>query len=139
MRIARRTLLTSMIASVAAPAVFRGARASATSVGLKLHHFFSSVSCGHDRFLVPWVRKVEAESAGRIRIDIFPSMQLGGAPAQLFDQARDGFADIVWAMPGSTPGRFAQDRGVRTAVRRLAPGVGQFTGDPGLRRGESSG
>ena len=108
MRIARRTLLTSMIASVAAPAVFRGARASATSVGLKLHHFFSSVSCGHDRFLVPWVRKVEAESAGRIRIDIFPSMQLGGAPAQLFDQARDGFADIVWAMPGSTPGRFAR-------------------------------
>ena len=35
-------------------------------------------------------------------------MQLGGAPAQLFDQARDGFADMVWAMSGNTPGRFAR-------------------------------
>ena len=57
-------------------------------------------------FLAPWARKVEAESGGRIRIDIFPSMQLGGAPAQLFDQARDGAVDIVWAAPSLTPGRF---------------------------------
>ena len=33
-------------------------------------------------------------------------MQLGGAPPQLFDQARDGVADIVWTLPGNTPGRF---------------------------------
>ncbi len=33
-------------------------------------------------------------------------MQLGGAPAQLFDQAREGTADIVWAVPANTPGRF---------------------------------
>ncbi len=33
-------------------------------------------------------------------------MQLGGAPAQLFDQLRDGTADIVWAAPSHTPGRF---------------------------------
>jgi TRAP-type transport system periplasmic protein len=108
MRLARRTLLASMMASVAAPAVLRLAPADAPQVTLKLHHFFSSVSSGHNKFLAPWARKVEAESAGRIRIDIFPSMQLGGAPAQLFDQARDGLADIVWAVPGSTPGRFAK-------------------------------
>ena len=108
MRLTRRTLLTSMMASVAAPAVLRLARADAPQVTLKLHHFFSAVSSGHNKFLAPWARKVEAELAGRIRIDIFPSMQLGGAPAQLFDQARDGLADIVWAMPASTPGRFAK-------------------------------
>ncbi len=108
MRLARRTLLASMMAAVAAPAVLRRARAAAPQVALKLHHFFSSVSSGHDRFLAPWARKVEAESGGRIRIDIFPSMQLGGAPAQLFDQAREGLADIVWAVPGNTPGRFAK-------------------------------
>ena len=108
MRLARRTLLASMMASVASPAVLRLARADAPQVTLKLHHFFSAVSSGHNKFLAPWARKVEAESAGRIRIDIFPSMQLGGAPAQLFDQARDGLADIVWAMPASTPGRFAR-------------------------------
>ena len=108
MRLARRTLLASMMATVAAPAVLRLARADAPAVMFKLHHYFSSVSGGHERFLAPWARKVEAESAGRIRIDIFPSMQLGGAPAQLLDQARDGLADIVWAVPSSTPGRFAK-------------------------------
>lgn len=106
MRIARRTVLTSMTALLAGPAVLRGTRADAPQVTLKLHHFFSSVSCAHVQFLAPWARKVEAEAGGRIRIDIFPSMQLGGAPAQLFDQARDGLADIVWAVPGTTPGRF---------------------------------
>jgi len=73
---------------------------------LKLHHSFSAVSAVHDKFLSPWARKVEADSGGRIRIDIFPSMQLGGAPAALFDQARDGDAEIVWASPRQTPGRF---------------------------------
>ena len=108
MRSGRRTFLTSFAAAVAAPAVLRFARADTAQVALKLHHFFSSVSGAHGQFLAPWARKVEAELGGRIRIDIFPSMQLGGAPAQLFDQARDGFADIVWAVPGNTPGRFAK-------------------------------
>ena len=108
MRLARRTFLASMLASAASPAIVRRARAEARPVTLKLHHFFSAVSSAHQKFLAPWARKVEADSGGRIRIDIFPSMQLGGAPAQLFDQARDGLADIVWAMPGATPGRFAK-------------------------------
>ena len=33
-------------------------------------------------------------------------MQLGGTPPQLYDQARDGVADLVWTLPGNTPGRF---------------------------------
>ncbi len=94
------------MAWLAAPAVLRLARADAPPLTLKLHHFFSSVSSGHDKFLAPWARQVEADSGGRLRIDIFPSMQLGGAPAALFDQARDGDADIVWTAPHLTPGRF---------------------------------
>ena len=106
MRWTRRTLVASTLATMAAPAILRLARADAPQVTLKLHHYFSAVSAGHEKFLAPWARKVEADSAGRIRIELFPSMQLGGAPAQLFDQARDGIADIVWAVPGSMPGRF---------------------------------
>jgi TRAP-type C4-dicarboxylate transport system substrate-binding protein len=106
MRVARRTVLASAMACLAAPAVMRLARADAPPITLKLHHFFSSVSSGHDRFLAPWARQIEADSGRRLRIDIFPSMQLGGAPAALFDQARDGDADIVWAAPSLTPGRF---------------------------------
>jgi TRAP-type C4-dicarboxylate transport system substrate-binding protein len=105
MRLARRTFLASMAVSLFSPPVLRYARADAP-VTLKLHHYFSAVSCGHAKFLAPWARKVEADSGDRIRIEIFPSMQLGGAPAQLLDQVRDGAADIVWAAPSSTPERF---------------------------------
>ena len=98
--------MASVAASLAAPAVMRLARADVAPITLKLHHAFSAVSSVHEKFLAPWARKIEAEANGRLRIDIFPSMELGGAPAQLFDQARDGAADIVWTAPGLTPGRF---------------------------------
>ena len=106
MRIARRTFLASSIGTAVAPAIMRLARADTPPTTLKLHHAFSSVSSVHEKFIAPWARKVEAESGGRIRIDLFPSMQLGGAPAALFDQARDGSADIVFAAPSLTPARF---------------------------------
>jgi TRAP-type transport system periplasmic protein len=108
MRVARRTFLASTMASVAAPAVMRVAFADAPQFSLKLHHAFSSVSSAHDKFLAPWARQIEAQSGGRVRIDLFPSMQLGGAPADLFDQARDGVVDIAWAQPSNTPGRFSK-------------------------------
>ena len=108
MRIARRTFLTSSIGTAVAPAILRLARADTPPITLKLHHSFSAVSGVHDKFLVPWARKVETDAGGRVRVDIFPSMQLGGAPAALFDQARDGSADIVWTAPSLTPGRFTK-------------------------------
>ena len=108
MAVGRRAVLASAAASLATPALLRLTRADAAlpHVTLKLHHAFSSVSCLHTNFLAPWARQVEEQSAGRIRIDIYPSMALGGQPAELFDQARDGIVDIVWAMPCETPGRF---------------------------------
>jgi len=102
----RRRLLTLGAAVLAAPAALRTPRAQAQEVTLRLHHFLPAVSNVHRFFLQPWVRKVEQESGGRLRIQIFPAMQLGGAPPQLYDQARDGVADIIWTLPGNTPGRF---------------------------------
>ncbi len=107
MRVARRAFLASIAASIAAPAVLRRAAADAP-IALKLHHSFSAVSGAHERFLVPWARKVESEAQGRIRVDIFPSMQLGGSPARLYDQVRDGMTDLAWLLPSNTPGRFAK-------------------------------
>ena len=108
MGIARRTFLASSIGTAIAPAIVRVACADTPPITLKLHHAFSAVSGVHDKFLLPWARKIETESGGRLHVDIFPSMQLGGAPATLFDQARDGSADIVWTSPTLTPGRFAK-------------------------------
>ncbi len=106
MTLARRNFLRLAGAAVAAPAVSRVAFAQTPQVTLKLHHFLPPVSNAHTKLLTPWVKKIEQDSGGRIKIDIFPSMQLGGTPPQLYDQARDGVADIVWTLPGSTPGRF---------------------------------
>jgi TRAP-type C4-dicarboxylate transport system substrate-binding protein len=102
----RRFVLKAAAASLAAPAIVTSARAQTPEVTLRMHHFLPPVSNGHARFLRPWADKVQAESNGRIRIDIFPAMQLGGAPPALFDQARDGVVDLVWTLPGNTPGRF---------------------------------
>jgi TRAP-type transport system periplasmic protein len=105
MKINRRHLMLGAGAAIGAPAIITGAAAQAV-VTLKLHHFLPPVSNGHAKMLAPWAKKVEEDSQGKIKIDIFPSMQLGGTPPQLYDQARDGVADIVWTLPGSTPGRF---------------------------------
>jgi TRAP-type C4-dicarboxylate transport system substrate-binding protein len=56
----------------------------------------------------PWCDKIGKESGGRLKCQIYPAMQLGGTPPQLFDQARDGVADIVWTLPTYQAGRFTK-------------------------------
>ncbi len=85
-----------------------GGTASAQEVTLKIHHFLPPVAVSHKRMMVPWAEKVMKESNGRIKIEIYPAMQLGGRPPQLIDQVRDGVVDIVWTLPGYTPGRFTR-------------------------------
>jgi TRAP-type C4-dicarboxylate transport system substrate-binding protein len=105
MTVSRRKFLAATGAALAAPAIARPAFAQA-QVTLRLHHFLPPVSNGHAKMLAPWAKMVEESSGGKLKIEIFPSMQLGGTPPQLYDQARDGVVDIVWTLPGSTAGRF---------------------------------
>ena len=106
MSITRRTFIATGAAGVAAPAVLRVTRANAAELTLKLHHFLPAVSSVHAHLLAPWAKRIETETGGRLKIDIYPSMQLGGTPPQLYDQAKDGVADIIWTLPGYTAGRF---------------------------------
>ena len=80
--------------------------APAQEVTLKVAHFLPAAAPAHALFMEPWARKVEADSGGRIKVEIYPAMQLGGRAPQLYDQVRDGIADVVWTLPGYTPGRF---------------------------------
>ena len=80
--------------------------AFAQEVTLKMHQFLPAKANVPVQVLDVWADKVEKESAGRIKIDRFPSMQLGGKPPELMDQAINGVADIVWTVVGYTPGRF---------------------------------
>ena len=80
--------------------------AQAQDVTLKLHQFLPLQATIPSGFLQPWIEKVQAESGGRIKIEHYPSMQLGGTPPQLIQQATDGVVDMIWTVLGYTPGRF---------------------------------
>jgi TRAP-type C4-dicarboxylate transport system substrate-binding protein len=84
------------------------APAQAQQVVLKVHHFLPGTSNVHNNLIQVWCDKVAKESGDRMKCQIYPSMQLGGTPAQLFDQARDGIADIVWTIPTYSAGRFVK-------------------------------
>jgi len=97
--------LTLLIGATAA-AISIASGAMAQEVTLRLHQFLPLQATIPGQAIQPWIDKVEAESGGRIKIEHYPSMQLGGSPPSLYDQARDGVVDIIWTLPGYTPGRF---------------------------------
>lgn len=75
---------------------------------LRIHQLLPLQSNVPKYAIEEWAERVEEQSGGRIDVQHFPSMQLGGSPPQLLDQARDGMVDVAWIMLGYTPGRFPQ-------------------------------
>ena len=75
------------------------------AVTLRMHTFIPPVANPGKTFLTPWAKKLEADSGGDLKVQAFWAMQLGGKAPQLLDQVRDGVVDIVWTLPGFTPGR----------------------------------
>jgi len=83
-----------------------GQAAAAPEVTLKLHHFLGPKAPAHAKMLAPWAERIEKASNGRLKIEIYPSMSLGGKPPQLIRQVRDGVVDIVWTVNGYSAGLF---------------------------------
>ena len=79
--------------------------ANAAEVNLRMHSFIPPVANPAKTWLIPWAKKINKESGGRINVKTFWKMQLGGKPQALLDQVRDGVVDIVWTLPGFTTGR----------------------------------
>jgi len=98
-RIARLLAPLALAATIALPV-------AAQEVTLKVHHFWPPTAMPPSTLLVPWCDKIAKDSNNRMKCQIYPAMQLGGAPPQLIQQAMDGIADIVWTLPGYTAGRF---------------------------------
>ncbi|MCB1339726.1 MAG: TRAP transporter substrate-binding protein [Pseudooceanicola sp.] len=99
----RRTVL-GLLGGVAMVAM--ATSAFAQEVTLKLHQFLPAQANVPKLVLDVWADNVEKDSGGRIKIDRYAAMALGGKPPELMDQAIDGTADIVWTVVGYTPGRF---------------------------------
>lgn len=79
---------------------------AAQEITLRVHHFMADSSGLHADFLAPFKDRIETASEGRIAIELFASMSLGGRPGDLYDQAVDGAVDIALTLPGYTAGRF---------------------------------
>lgn len=90
----------------AALAMLVASGAMAQEVTLKLHQFLPAQANVPRLILDVWADKIEAETGGKLKIDRYPTMQLGGSPPELLDRAIDGVDDIVWTVVGYTPGRF---------------------------------
>jgi TRAP-type C4-dicarboxylate transport system substrate-binding protein len=78
----------------------------AQEVTLRFHSFIHATSYQQIKFFEPWCAKIKEQSGGRMICQIYPSMQLGGSPGELFNQARDGIVDIVYGNPGYSPGSY---------------------------------
>lgn len=80
----------------------------AQDVTLRFQHFVSPLSANPTHFMEPWARKIEADSDGRIKVELYPFMQLGGKAPNQYDLIRDGAIDGGWVIPGYQPGRFPE-------------------------------
>ena len=80
--------------------------AMAQEATLRLHQMLPPQATIPAKAIEPWAAKVQEESGGRLKVELYPAMQLGGAPPELFDQAKDGVVDVIWTVLGYTPGRF---------------------------------
>lgn len=82
--------------------------AAAQEVTLRFQYFVSPESANPKYFMEPWAEKIEKDSGGRIDVQLFPFMQLGGSAANQFDLIKDGAVDGGWIIPGYQPGRFPE-------------------------------
>lgn len=82
--------------------------AFAQEVTLRFQHFVSPKSANPKHFMQPWADKIEADSNGRIKVELYPFMQLGGKAPSQYDLIRDGVIDGGWVIPGYQPGRFPE-------------------------------
>lgn len=73
---------------------------------LKLQHFMTSAAHAHRNLLAPWAERIARDSGGRLGVELFTGMELGGKAEELFDQSRTGFIDLAWMLPSYNPGRF---------------------------------
>lgn len=80
--------------------------ASAQEVTLRLHQFLPPQATLPSDVLKPWANDLAADTDGRLVIEHYDAMTLGGRPNDLYDQARDGVVDIAMTVTGYTPGRF---------------------------------
>lgn len=96
------------IGTLAAAAALAGAFAAPAvqAQELRLSTFVPPVHIIYREIIVPFGQDLEKATNGEVKLTLYPSMQLGGKPPELFRQAVDGVADLVFTLPGYTSPAF---------------------------------
>jgi TRAP-type C4-dicarboxylate transport system substrate-binding protein len=107
MRSNRRTFLKATTAAAAATVAMPWiSREAFGQEELKLASFVPPTHSIWAGVLMPWAKKVDELSKGKLKITGYPSMQLGGKPPELYRQMVQGIADIIFTVPGYTSADF---------------------------------
>lgn len=81
------------------------ATSSQETTTLRFSHFWPATSAMQTDVFEPWAKKVEEESGGRIKVEMYPSATLSKADVT-YDSAAKGTIDIGSQAHGYTAGRF---------------------------------
>ena len=129
--------VTVALAALSAPV-------AAQTQTFRLHSFSAPQALDQTKHLNPWSEKIGRDSGGRIKIEIYPGLQLGGKASDLVQQLEDGVVDMIWTVAGFTPGRFPGLEGVELPFLNTglsatqSPAVMEFT-DKWLQTSEFKG
>jgi TRAP-type C4-dicarboxylate transport system substrate-binding protein len=96
---ARTTLAAALVAAALAVP-------TALAQELRLSTFVPPVHVIYREILTPWSQEVAKATNGEVKVTLYPSMQLGGKPPELFRQAKEGVVDLAFTLPGYTSPAF---------------------------------
>src|SRR5262245_390814 len=82
------------------------ARRAFAQTELKLASFVPPTHVIWTDVITPWTREVAKVSNNQLTVRLFPAMQLGGRPPDLYRQVVQGISDITFTLPGYTSGDF---------------------------------
>lgn len=99
-------MFSSRLFGMVAASMLVASTAAAQDVTLRLHQFLPPQAPVPAMILKPWSEGLAEASDGRIQVQHFDAMSLGGRPPELMDQAKDGVVDLAMTVVGYTPGRF---------------------------------
>jgi TRAP-type transport system periplasmic protein len=100
--------MMSMLKKISAVTLIAGltaAAAHAQEVTLRMGHLWPAVSGNHLNLMQAWADKVQADSNGRIKVEVYPGGTLV-PPAEQYDAVRNRIMDITATVQGYTANRF---------------------------------
>ena len=100
----KKIFLISLLSAFVSVLIFGGSSIAAPKkpIELRLAHNSSPMSNAHRNFIVPWSKKVEEVTKGRVKITIYPSQTLCKVK-EMVDATRAGITDMAWVVIGMFP------------------------------------